>query len=99
MKEFTPIKIVTTESEELRSILNEIDVLKKMSSKSEYVINYLDSFSTDVARYRVYHIVTDIYEVKYSNLNHDKKRASLFKQVFSPLKRMALWQIKSKKSD
>ena len=67
MKEFTPIKIVTTESEELRSILNEIDVLKKMSSKSEYVINYLDSFSTDVARYRVYHIVTDIYEVKYSN--------------------------------
>ena len=67
LKEFTPIKIVTTESEELRSILNEIDVLKKMSSKSEYVINYLDSFSTDVARYRVYHIVTDIYEVKYSN--------------------------------
>ena len=67
MKEFTPIKIVTTESEELKSILNEIDVLKKMSSKSEYVINYLDSFSTDVARYRVYHIVTDIYEVKNSN--------------------------------
>ena len=67
MKEFTPIKIVTTESEELKSILNEIDVLKKMSSKSEYVINYLDSFSTDVARYRIYHIVTDIYEVSYSN--------------------------------
>ena len=67
MKEFTPIKIVTTESEELKSILNEIDVLKKMSSKSEYVSNYLDSFSTDVARYRVYHIVTDIYEVKNSN--------------------------------
>ena len=65
LKEFTPIKIVTIESEELKAILNEIDVLKKLSSKSEYVINYLDSFSTDVARYRIYHIVTDIYEVKY----------------------------------
>jgi serine/threonine protein kinase len=67
LKEFTPIKIVTSDSEELKSILNEIDVLKKLSLKSEYVINYLDSFSTDVARYRIYHIVTDIYEVKYSN--------------------------------
>jgi hypothetical protein len=63
LKEFTPIRIDATKSEELKSILNEIDVMKKMSSKSEYVINYLDSFSTDVARYRIYHIVTDIYEV------------------------------------
>ena len=68
MKEFTPIKIVTTESEELKSILNEIDVLKKLSSKSEYVINYLDSFSTDVAKYRIYHIVTNLYEVNNSKI-------------------------------
>ena len=67
LKEFTPIIIDATDSEELKSILNEIDVLKKLSSKSEYVINYLDSFSTDLARYRIYHIVTDIYKVKYSN--------------------------------
>jgi hypothetical protein len=68
LKEFTPIKIVTTESEELKSILNEIDVLKKLSSKSEYVINYLDSFSTDVAKYRIYHIVTNLYEVNNSKI-------------------------------
>ena len=63
MKEFTPIRTNATQSEELKSILKEIDVMKKLSSKSEYVINYLDSFSADVARYRIYHIVTDIYEV------------------------------------
>jgi hypothetical protein len=57
------MRIDATQSEELKSILKEIDVLKKLSSKSDYVINYLDSFSTDVARYRIYHIVTDIYEV------------------------------------
>jgi serine/threonine protein kinase len=68
LKEFTPMKIDATETEQLKSILNEIEILKKLSSKSEYVINYLDSFSTDVAKkYRIYHIVTDIYEVKYSN--------------------------------
>ena len=65
LKEFKPITIDTTESEGLKAILNEIDVLKKLSSKNEYVINYLDSFSIDVARYRMYHIVTYIYEVKY----------------------------------
>jgi serine/threonine protein kinase len=67
LKEFKPITIDATESEELKSILNEIDVLKKLSSKNEYVINYLDSFSIDVARYRMYHIVTNIYEVRYLN--------------------------------
>ena len=66
LKEFAPILIDATESEELKAILNEIDVLKKLSSKSVYVINYLDSFSTDLARYRIYHIVTDLYKVKYS---------------------------------
>ena len=57
------MRIDATQSEELKSILKEIEVMKKLSLKSDYVINYLDSFSTDVARYRIYHIVTDIYEV------------------------------------
>ena len=52
---------------ELKSILNEIGVLQKLSLKSDYVINYLDTFSTIVEdEYKVYHIVTNIYEVKYS---------------------------------
>ena len=54
-----------TESEELKAILNEIDVLQKLTSKSEYVINYLDTFTTlvDNDEYKVYHVVTNIYEV------------------------------------
>ena len=66
LKEFAPILIDATESEELKSILSEIDVLKKLSSKSEYVINYLDTFISflgDDNEYKVYHIVTNIYEV------------------------------------
>ena len=65
MKEFTPLRIDVTATEPLKAILKEIEALKKLTSKSDYVINYLDSFSTDVARYRIYHIVTNIYEVKY----------------------------------
>ena len=66
MKKFKPILIDVTESVELKSILNEIDVLKKLSAKSEYVINYLDTFTTILEdEYKVYHIVTDIYEVKH----------------------------------
>ena len=70
IKEFKPISI-DAESEELTSILNEIEVLKKLTSKSEYVINYLDSFSIEINNYKIYHLVTDFYEVilfKYSNL-------------------------------
>ena len=69
LKEFSPIKTDATESEQLKSVLKEIEVLKKLTSKSEYVINYLDTFSTlvDDDEYKVYHIVTDIYEVKHSN--------------------------------
>ena len=65
MKKFKPILLDATESVELKTILNEIDVLKKLSSKSQYVINYLDTFATlvDDDEYKVYHIVTDIYEV------------------------------------
>ena len=64
MKKLKPILIDVTESVELKSILNEIDVLKKLSGKSEYVINYLDTFTSILEdEYKVYHIVTDIYEV------------------------------------
>ena len=66
MKKFKPILIDVTESVELQSVLKEIEVLKRLSSKSQYVINYLDSFTTILEdEYKVYHIVTDIYEVKF----------------------------------
>ena len=66
LKEFSPIKTDATESEQLKSVLKEIEVLKKLSSKSEYVINYLDSFSTELSRnFKVYHIVTNLYEVNW----------------------------------
>ena len=69
LKEFKPISI-DAESEELASVLNEIEVLKTLTSKSEYVINYLDSFSIELRNYKIYHLVTDLYEViliKYLN--------------------------------
>jgi hypothetical protein len=70
LKKFKPLSIDVTESEELKAILNEIDVLQKLTSKSEYVINYLDTFITflgDDNEYKVYHIVTNIYEVIFLN--------------------------------
>ena len=85
LKEFKPLSIEATETVQLKSILKEIDILKKLSSKSEYVINYLDSFSIDVARYRIYHIVTNLYEVKYSNFICKLKDMGLFfKTSFYP---------------
>jgi len=67
LKKFKPILIDVTESIELQSVLNEIDVLKRLSSKSQYVINNLDSFTTILEdEYKVYHIVTDIYEVNFN---------------------------------
>ena len=80
MKKFKPLSIDVTESEELKAILNEIDVLQKLTSKSEYVINYLDTFTTlvDNDEYKVYHIVTNIYEVKCSNFNPWYKDSELF---------------------
>jgi hypothetical protein len=51
-------------TEEINSTLNEIEILKKLSSQSEYVISYLDSFSSTLeGEFKVFHIVTDIYEV------------------------------------
>jgi len=67
LKTFKPILIDAIETEELKSRLNEIDALIKMSSTKDYVINYLDTFTTNLNdEYKVYHIVTDIYEVNYS---------------------------------
>jgi len=62
---FTPISVDATESEQLKAIMNEIDVLKMLSSKSEYIINYLDSFSSELFNFNIHHIVTDIYEVNF----------------------------------
>jgi hypothetical protein len=66
LKTFKLLSIDVTESGELKSILNEIEVLQKLTSKSEYVINYLDTFTSILDNeFKVYHIVTNIYEVKY----------------------------------
>jgi len=63
---FKPLSIDATDTEEFKSILKDIEVLIKFSSKNDYVINYLDTYSTVVEEeYKVYHIVTDIYEVKF----------------------------------
>ena len=67
LKMFAPKSTDATDSDELMSILNEIDVLKKISSKSAHVISYLDSFSTKEGNNIINYIVTSIYEVKYSN--------------------------------
>ena len=64
LKRYKPIPIDVTESEDLKAILNEIETLKLLSSKSDYVINYLDSFETKLDdEYKVYHIVNNLYEV------------------------------------
>ena len=66
LKTFKLLSIDVTESGELKSILNEIEVLQKLTSKIEYVINYLDTFTSILDNeFKVYHIVTNIYEVKY----------------------------------
>ena len=70
LKEFKPISIDATDSDEFKSILNEIYVLKKLSSKSDYVINYLDSFSIEIGSHIINFIVTSLYEVKYSNFKN-----------------------------
>jgi len=60
-----PIEAI--ESDELKAILNEIETLKSLNSKSDYVINYLDSFSSEVLildeAHIVYHVVNNLYKV------------------------------------
>ncbi len=63
MKIFKPLDIDAAESEEYKSILKEVEVLKKLSFKSEYVINYLDSFTTKSDEFILHYLVTDLYEV------------------------------------
>ena len=62
MKKYNPIPIDL--SDQLKWIEDEINILKSLSNQSEYVINYLDSFVKEVdSDYKVYYIVTTIYEV------------------------------------
>ena len=66
IKKYHPIPIELSKS--LKFVEEEIEVLKKLSGKSEYVINYLDSFVTfiDENEFKVYHVVNNLYEVKYN---------------------------------
>ena len=62
MKKYNPIPIDL--SDQLKWIEDEINILKSLSNRSEYVINYLDSFVEEVdSDYKVYFIVTTFYEV------------------------------------
>ena len=62
MKIYNPIRIDARESEELKAILNEIESLKRL--KSEYVINYLDSFIIKDKKFKEYHVVNNLYKVR-----------------------------------
>ena len=55
------MSIDLSDSEDLKSIEKEIELLK--SIKNEYLINYLDSFSNIIGEYKIYHVVTDLYQV------------------------------------
>jgi serine/threonine protein kinase len=63
IKKYHPIPVEVSES--LKWVEEEIEVLKKLSGKSEYVLNYLDSFVTliDDNEFKVYHVVNNLCEV------------------------------------
>ena len=63
IKKYHPIPAEISES--LKWVEEEIEVLKKLSGKSEYVLNYLDSFVTliDDNEFKVYHVVNNLCEV------------------------------------
>jgi len=62
LKVYNPIRKDANDSEELKLILNEIETLKRL--KSDYVINYLDSFFTLLDdRFKEYHVVNNLYKV------------------------------------
>ena len=63
-QKYNPIPIDL--SDQLKWIEDEINILKSLN-KSEYVINYLDSFIEIVdSEYKVYFIATTFYEVKFN---------------------------------
>jgi len=62
-------------SEALKWIENEIEILKNME-KHENVISYLDSFISIVdEEYKIYHIVTNFYEVFSIYYQYNKQSA------------------------
>ena len=64
IKKYHPIPAEISES--LKWVEEEIEVLKKLSGKSEYVLNYLDSFVTfigDDNEFKIYHVVNNLCEV------------------------------------
>ena len=63
MKIYSPIQIDI--SDKLKFIEDEIILLKSLRNKSDYIINYLDSFIEEISSYKIYNIVTNFYEVKF----------------------------------
>jgi serine/threonine protein kinase len=62
-------------SDALKWIENEIEILKNME-KHENVISYLDSFISIVdEEYKIYHIVTNFYEVFSIYYQYNKQSA------------------------
>ena len=63
LKKYHPISLDVSDA--LEWIEDEIEILKSLSTKSEYVIDYLDSFITTFDdEFKCYHIVHTYYEVK-----------------------------------
>ena len=72
IKKYHPIPVDISDT--LKWIEDEIDTLKTLSGKSEYVINYLDSFVTYIEdnEFKIYHVVNNLYEVSFKlNKRHD----------------------------
>jgi serine/threonine protein kinase len=78
LKKFHQIPIELKDS--IKCILKEIELLKRISNKSEYIINYLDTFNTkfrdpDHNEYVIYYVVNTLYEVnkclKIVKLKHE----------------------------
>ena len=66
LKKFHQIPIELKES--IKWIKAEIELLKSISNKSEYVINYLDTYNLtfsdpDGNKYIIYYVVNNLYEV------------------------------------
>ncbi len=73
IKEYSPIR--KDLADQLKWVEDEIEILKLFANKpdNKYVINYIDSFITELGRdYKVYHIVTS-----YHNAVMDHKSAIL----------------------
>ena len=66
LKKFHQIPIEL--KEQIKWIIAEIEILKSISNRSDYVINYLDTFNQtfkdpDDNEYIIYYVVNNLYEV------------------------------------